>query len=198
MATKKKSGGKKPASKKSRGMWSKSKADYSEKAAKRTAWVEKAKGKPGYGTRRMKGIDGKTRTYHTKTDSRGRMRIIDNGQAAPVGYVPGHRGYYGLKRNLRITDRSSPEQKAFYAAHESEIMGADRDRDRGAIDNMGAQGQVNAHDGLVYANFRRDQKIRNQMNEKKAWFEGTYSHAGQKGRKMSRNIMEFGQDGREP
>ncbi len=192
MASRKKSSSKKP-----RGMWSQSKGKYSERAAKRTEWAKRAEGKPGYEHKRMKGVDGKQHTYMTKTDSRGRMRIIDQGGVAPMGYVQGHKGYYGLKRNLRLLDTSSDAQKAYYGAHEHELMGANRDTDKGLIDTMAGQGQVNAEKGVLFANFRKSEKARRDMNDAKAFFDGRYHHAGQTGRKMSKFILAFGQDGRE-
>jgi len=193
MATKKKTSGKKtPAKKKTSGMWAKNKADYASKQAKKTQWAKKAS---GFEKKKMKGYDGKTRTYLVKTDSLGRMRIVDNGQPAPRGYTNASKGYYGLKKNLRA--RGSDKQKAFAAAHRAEILGAHPEGlDEGAIDRMGQRGQVNAEKGILYANFRTDPKIRKMMNEVEAFFDGNYGHAG-KGKKMSKNILSFGQDGRE-
>ena len=187
-----KSGGKR----KSTARWAKNMSDASSKAKAKMAWAAKAVAKkaPGFGRQKMKGIDGKSHTYMTRTDSRGRTRIINNGEVAPAGYYQTGRGYYALKRNLRIDDRSTDKQKAFAAAHRAEIMGAARDgTDIGAIDRMGKQGQIATEGSTVLANFRKDKTLRKMMNEKEAFFDSSiYPHAG----KMSKNIIAFGQDGR--
>lgn len=185
--------------KKSTAMWAKNMGDASSKAKKKMAWAAKAVAKkaPGFAKQKMKGIDGKTHTYMTRTDSRGRTKVINNGEVAPAGYYGTGRGYYALKKNLRIHDMSPDSQKAFTAAHRAEIMGAARDGTGiGAIDRMGKQGQIFTDGSTVYANFRKDTKLRNMMNEKEAFFDPSlYPHAG-KGKKMSKNIIAFGQDGR--
>lgn len=179
--------------------WAKNTKDASAKAKAKMAWAQKAAGNkaPGFAKQKMKGVDGKTRSYLTRTDSRGRTRIINNGQAAPEGYYPTGRGYYALKRNLRIDPNSSDAQKAFNAAHRPELFGAARDGTGiGAFDRMGRQGQLYTEGGVVLANFRKDSKIRKMMNEKEAFFDPSlYPHVGN-GKKMSKNIIAFGQDGR--
>lgn len=194
MASKKKIG-KTPSGKKKSGagMWSKNKSDYKSKQEKKAAWASKAS---GFEKKKMKGYDGKTRTYLVKSDSIGRVRIVDNGQPPPRGYTNASKGYYGLKKNLRAM--GSDKQKAFAAAHRAEILGAHPEgMDEGAIDRMGQRGQVNAEKGILYANFRTDPKIRKMMNDVEAFFDGTYGHAGTGKKKMSKNILSFGQDGRE-
>lgn len=186
--------------KRKKSLYSKNRADYQQKRqklAKKTQqrWNKAKDESRRFTPKRMKGYDGKSHTYQTRTDSRGRMRILNDGQVAPVGYTQGGRGYFGLKKNLRVTRDSSENQKAFGAAHRHEIMGANPEgTDEGAIDRMGQRGQSFV-DKALYVNFRTDRGLRNKMTDAEAFFEGNgYRHTG---RKMSKHMMTFGQDGRE-
>ena len=191
--------------KKGSGIFSKTKKDYAGKMAKKggklvgIAKKQAKQGLGGYTTKKMKSYDGKTYSYHVRTDSRGRQYILNTGNPPPRGYTSGSKGYYGLKKNLRITADSSKEQKRFGAAQRAVLWGADPEgRDMGAIDRMGMRGQNYNEKGTLYSNLRQDSATRKLMDKAKAFFTGDpYGHAGVKGRKRSKHTMAFGQDGRE-
>lgn len=152
-----------------------------------------------YQTREMTSVKGNRETYHVKTDSRGRMRILDTGVPPPKGYYGAGGRYFALKENARIAKSSNDKQKAFYYTNYDSIMG-----DGGAIDRMSRQGQIQKtgssteEDGpLAEVNFRKDSRTRKMMDENSAYYEGRYAHAGQRNRAKSRYIILIGQDGRE-
>lgn len=152
-----------------------------------------------YQTQQMTSINGKRETYHVKTDSRGRIRILDTGVPPPKGYYGAGGRYFALKENARIAKSSNDKQKAFYYTNYDAIMG-----EGGAVDRMSRQGQIQKtgrsteEDGpLAEVNFRKDAKTRRMMDENSAYYEGQYAHAGQRNRAKSRYIILIGQDGRE-
>ena len=187
--------------KKVQGKYTRTRAEYEKQQQKRANsrkgyWNSSKDKAQHFKAEKMKGYDGKEHTYHVRTDARGRRYILNDGQVAPVGYTQGGKGYYGLKKNLRITEDSSDAQKRFAAAHRAEIFGAAFDgTDMGAIDKMGMRGQNYLENGILHSNFRQATALRKMMNDAEAFYKGEYGHTKHK---MSKNMMTFKQDGGEP
>lgn len=180
---------KKAKSNASSGQFARNKQDRAERQKK--YWNEQKVAK--YQVRRLKTLKGNRQNYRIRVDKRGRTYIADMGADAPEGYYSDGSRYYKLKRNARITQDSTPEQKAWYFTHQNQIYGVDRNKAGGYLDNAGRQGMIakSKEDSAVSeVNLRKTQGGRKSMDKTKAYY-------GRAGANKSQYIFKIGQDGRE-
>ena len=172
--------------------FAKNKADREQRRSQARARAERAAStaRSGVMTKRMKGIDGKSHTYHVKTDSRGRQRIIDTGIAAPEGYYnAGGKKYYLNKKYARLSEEAPESQKRWLHRRQREFF------DR-YLDSTSRQGQNIWEKGQgIMANMRKTTAAKREMDANEAYSDYTYGTAGAKTRKASRYTVLFGQDG---
>jgi hypothetical protein len=180
----------------SKGQWARNKKDRTARQEALWGGREKIKSMKNYQTETLESVGGSKQKYRTRKDKKGRKYIMDLGGAAPAGYYSDGSRYYKLKKNARITDRSSDLQKAAWYANHAEILGVDPTKAGGYLDHAGRQGQIfGMGNGMAEVNLGKTQGGRKMMDKTKAYFEGWYG--AQPGKAKSRYIFEIGQDGRE-
>ena len=177
---------------KSRGRFARNMADREERRKEARKRAEKAvqKGAQDVTTKRMKGLDGKTHTYHVKTDSRGRQRIIDTGIVAPKDYYNASGKKYYLKKKYARLSRNAPEaQKEMLRRRQRQFFDK-------YLDSASRQGMIAAEEGMgTLANMRKTTAAKREMDAFEAYSDYEYGHAGSRTRKASRYSVLFGQDG---